>query len=87
MARIRIPTVSCIGMPTTKIFIWGIVRANIPNPTLVSKIANVTGIAIFMPVKTIPVVKRAIISGKDRSGLAPSNGTSLKLSKRADIIM
>ena len=67
------------------IFICGIVRASIPSPTFVNKMAKVTGMAIFMPVRNIPVVKLAMMSGNDKLIPIDSNGTILKLSNKASI--
>lgn len=80
MSRTPNPIMICTGIPTTKILSCGIVRAKIPKPTFVIRIAKVTGIAIFMPVTKIPVVKLAIMTGRDRPGFTSVNGTSRKLS-------
>ena len=78
---------SCIGMPTTKMFICGIVRARMPSATLTSKMANVTGIATFMPVRKMPLTKFTMIIESDRFGCIVRIGTMRKLSASAVIIM
>ena len=81
--RTVIPIISCMGIPTTKMFICGIVRASMPSPTLVSRMAKVIGMAIFMPVRKIPPVKLAMIRANEIFGSTPASGTTRKLSARA----
>ena len=81
------PIMSCMGIPTTKIFICGIVRERIPSPTFVSRIANVIGIAIFMPVRKIVPVKFAMMSAREIFASRPASGTARKLSTSAAMSM
>ena len=81
------PIISCIGIPTTKMFICGIVRARMPRPTFVSRIAKVIGIAIFIPVRKIPFVKFAMRSAIEIFGSMPASGTTRKLSVSAASII
>lgn len=87
MDKTPMPIMRCIGIPTTKILSCGIVRARIPKPIFVSRMANVTGMAIFMPVRKIPVVKFAMMTGRESPGLIPMSGTSRKLSARPAMII
>ena len=76
MDKTKIPTTICNGIPTTKIFNCGMVRANTPKPTFVSRIAKVTGIAIFMPVRKIPEVKSVMRFANPGFACIPSKGTA-----------
>ena len=59
--------------------ICGIVLARIPMPTFVIKIANVTGIAIFIPTRKTPLVMFIIKSAMEGFQITPSRGTLRKL--------
>ena len=63
------------------------VLARMPIPTFVIKIENVTGIAIFMPTRKIPLVRLIMKSAIVACHVTASKGTARKLSTSAATII